>query len=459
MKKNENKITNGLLQLAVLFAVLLAAVPLRAQQQEAQQSYSFSLQEAIQHAQQYNRSVINSGRDVEAAYKRKWETIAGGLPQISASGYYQNNFELQKQIIPAEFFGGPPGTFTEIAFGTKHTADANATLNQLIFDGTYIVGLKAAKTYLDFYKTSKIKTDIEIREQVINAYGNVLLTQENIDILNKNKQTLQKNLFEAEQMFKNGLGEEEDAEQISITLASVNSSLNNSERLRNITLDMLKVLLGIDLKDSLQLTDDLEALTNANLDMTITGAEFNVENNIDYRLGVNNTEQKYLLMQQERSKALPTLSTNLTFGYNAFNDDFAFTQREQRWLNYSYLGVSLNVPIFSSFARSARTQQAKIELEKAKTELTELEQNLKLQYERAKSNYEYSVEEYMTSKNSLRLAERIEDKQQIKFREGLSTSFEFSEAQRQLYTAQQNYLQSMVDVINAKAALEKLTAR
>ena len=456
MKKSKNKPLSGFRILAMLLAFAMAPQLLA---QEGEKAFSLSLEEAVQHALQYNRSVINSGRDVDAAYKKKWETIAGGLPQISAEGYYQNNFVLQKQIIPAEFFGGPPGTFTEVSFQTKHTADAHATLNQLIFDGSYIVGLKAARTYVDFYKTSKQKTDLEVREQVVNAYGNVLLTQESINILESNRQTLEKNRVEAEQMFENGLGEQEDAEQISITLAQVNSSLNNSRRLQEITLDMLKVLLGIDLKDSLVLTDGLEELANANLDMAITGSNFNVENNIDYKLGVNNREQKYLLMMQEKSKALPSLRTNFAFGYNAFNNDFAFTQSDQRWLNYSYMGVSLNVPIFSSLARSARTQQAKIELEKAKTDLTELEQNLKLEYERAKSNYEYAVEEYTTAKNSLRLAERIENKQQIKFREGLSTSFEFSEAQRQLYTAQQSYLQSMVDVINAKAAIEKLTSR
>jgi len=126
------------------------------------------------------------------------------------------------------------------------------------------------------------------------------------------------------------------------------------------------------------------------------------------------------------------------------------------YFNFSNLGITLNVPIFSSFARSARTQQAQIALEKAKTDLTETEQKLKLAYQNAKSDYEYSIEQYNSSKESLGLAERIENKQQIKFKEGLSSSFDFTEAQRQLYTSQQNYLQAMVDVINKKAALEKI---
>ena len=111
---------------------------------------------------------------------------------------------------------------------------------------------------------------------------------------------------------------------------------------------------------------------------------------------------------------------------------------------------------FQQFGRHAKTQQAKIALDQAKTQLIETEQKLQLQYESARSEYEFSIEEYATSKSNLNLAERIEKKQQIKFTEGLSSSFDFSEAQRQLYTAQQNYLQSMVNIINKKAALETI---
>ena len=170
----------------------------------------------------------------------------------------------------------------------------------------------------------------------------------------------------------------------------------------------------------------------------------------------NFQEQRALELKLQRSKALPTLAAAVNFGYNSFANDFSFADGDQKWNKFSNLGVSLNVPIFSSFGRSAKTQQAKIALDQAKTQLTQTEQQLKLEYERAKSEYEFSIEEYATSKSNLNLAERIERKQQIKFTEGLSSSFDFSEAQRQLYTAQQNYLQSMVNIINKKATLEKI---
>jgi len=438
-------------KLLLLFLFVISV----AQAQDSK-SYRFSLEEAIQHALTYNAQSINSGRDIAAAKQKKWETTTMGLPQINAGLDYQNNFAIQKSVVPAEFFGGDPGDFVEVAFGVKHSMNARATLSQLIFDGSYLVGLQAAKTYLEFYKNLKQKTDLDIRAEIINSYGQVLLLEENIEILKKNKTTLESNYFEANETFKNGLTEEETVEQIAITLGTINNALNNAKRLKDISYKMLKINLGLELEDEIMLTDQLESLTASQLDLALSTIEFNLDSNIDYLIGLNNTEQKRLLMLQEKSNALPSLSANFNFGYNAFNNEFQFFSRDQRWLNYSFMGVSLNVPIFSSLGRSARTQQAKIELEKAKTDLSDISKKLQLQYQSAKSEYEFSIEEYFTNKSNLNLAERIEQKQQIKFKEGISSSFEFTEAQRQLYAAQQDYLQSMINVINKKAALEKI---
>ena len=438
----------------IILTFLLLVSVLQAQEQK--QNYSFSLQQAIEHAIQNNYAAIRASKDIDAAKQKKWETTAAGLPQISASLDYQNNFELQKSVVPAEFFGGNPGEFAEVAFGTRHNMVANGRLSQLIFDGSYIVALQASKTYLKYYENAKQKTNTEIREMVINAYGNVLLAEESIAILEKNKATLSKTLSDTEETYKNGLIEEENVEQLQITLATINSNLNNTKRLLDVATKMLKYSLGINLDSELKLTDKLDNLSLSNLDIAFGSTEFSVSNNIDYLMASNFEEQRSLELKLQKSKALPSLAANVNFGYNAFNDQFAFFTQNQKWLNYSNLGVSLNVPIFSSFGRKAKTQQAKIALDQAKIQLTEVEQQLQLQYEKAKSEFEFSIEEYATAKSNLNLAERIEKKQQIKFTEGLSSSFDFSEAQRQLYSAQQNYLQSMVNIINKKATLEKI---
>ncbi len=211
----------------LLITLLLVSV---LQAQDQKKSYSFSLKEAISHAIQNNYSAINANRDIEAAKQKKWETTAMGLPQINGSVGYQNNFVIQKSLIPSALFGGPPGEFTAVTFTTKQNMGASATLSQLIFDGSYLVGLQSAKTYLKISENAKVKTNNELREIVINAYGNVLLADESIAILQKNKAILEKTLFDTQEIYKNGLTEEENVEQLQITLATINSSLENVKR-------------------------------------------------------------------------------------------------------------------------------------------------------------------------------------------------------------------------------------
>jgi outer membrane protein len=427
-------------------------------QNPAKQNFSFSLQQAIDYAIKNNYKSINASRDIESSKQKKWETTAMGLPQINGGVDFLHNFNFQKQGVSGNAFNplGSPDEISTIAFGTKNTMVAKASLSQLIFDGSYIVALQASKAYLQFFETAKKKTDNDIREMVINSYGNVLLSEESIKILESNKVILDKNYNDVNQIYKNGLGEQEAVEQIAITQATVISSLNNVKRLREVSLKMLKLNLGIDINDDLKLSDNLDNLSKSNLDLVANTSSFDINQNIDYQIASSIVTQKRLLMKLEKSKALPSLGMAVNFGYNSFSNGFTFFNSNQKWNNYSNLGMSLTIPIFSSFGHGAKVQQAKIAFDQSQTQQKEAEQSIKLLYEKSKSDFDFSIEQYATAKSNLNLAERIEKKQQIKFKEGLSTSFEFSEAQRQLYATQQTYLQSMVDIINKKAALEKL---
>jgi len=415
---------------------------------------TLSLQEAIDFALQNNRTAKNAQRDIEAAKNQKWETTASGLPQISASIDYNHWLKQQVSLIPAEFFGGNPGEFAEIAFGTKKTMNATATLKQKIFDGSYLVGLQSAKVFLEISKNAKEKTDLEVREAVINAYGNVLLSIESVRILQRNVAVLEKNLDETTKIYENGLGEEESVEQLQITLSGIKSNLANTERLKTLAYKMMNITLGVDLDANIKLTDNLNSLTSENIVVSLLGADENVEQTIDFKIAENNKVSKELLLKLEKSKALPTLDAFINGSYSGNNNQFKFLQSSQKWFGSSLLGISLDIPIFSSGMRSASTQRAKINLEKAKDDLTETEQQLKLQIEAAKSEYKFAIEDYQNKKDNLGLAERIEKKNEIKFFEGISSSFDLRQAQTQLYTAQQEFLRAMLDVINKKAALE-----
>ncbi len=415
---------------------------------------NLTLDDAINYALKNSYSNKIAENDIKAAHKKKWETTTIGLPQISAKVDYQNWLKQQVSLLPAEIFGGNKGEFTEVTFGTKQNLNAAITLNQLIFDGSYLVGLQSAKTYLQISEQAKEKTELGTREAVINAYGNVLVAEKSIEILKQNKTVLEKNLSDAKKIYENGFNEEEDVEQLEITLGNLNSQLNNVVRMKAIAYKMLNLTLGNSINTKLTLMDNFDSLINKNIDLNLATQSFNLENHIDYKIAQNDRESRRLLMRLEQSKALPSLSAFVNYGYTGNADSFTFLNSEQKWFGSSLLGVSLNIPIFSSFRRESKTKQAKIALESADIRLEETKERLNLQVASTKSNYQLSIENYQTAQKNLALAKRIEKKQQIKFFEGISSSFDLSQAQNQLYTQQQNYIQSMLEVIAKKAALE-----
>jgi|SRR5690554_146745 len=416
----------------------------------------FSLQEAIDFALENNRTAKNAVRNIEAAKKQKWETTATGLPQISGNVDYTNWLKNQVSMLPGELAGGEPGTFIPVTFSPKQSMNATATLNQLLFDGSYIVGLQSAKVYLEISQNAKTKTELEVRKAVINAYGNVLLAEENLTIVNRNIEVLQKNLDETTKIYENGLTEEESVEQLQITLSSLENHLNNVVRSKNLAYKMFNITLGIDLQENTILTDNLETLTLQNISLELLKTDDHIENNIDYQIAKNQEVSKELLLKLEKSSFLPRLSAFVNAGYNSFSDKFTFTNNNQEWYGSSLLGVSLSIPVFSSGMRSAATQRAQIDVEIAKEELTETEQQLKFQIAAAKSDYQFAIEEYENKRQSLNLAERIEQKNQTKFFEGIASSFDLRQAQTQLYATQQEFLQSMFNVIAKKAELETI---
>ncbi len=420
----------------------------------AQGQRNFSLEEAIDYAQQNSYAIRNAEDDIAIAKKRVWETTTIGLPQINAETDYRNFLKQPVQLIPAEFFGGQPGEFAEVSFGTKQNVSASATLTQLIFDGSYIIGLQSSKVFLKISEIAKSKTRIAVKEGVINAYAGVLMAREGIKILNKNKDNVSKNLAQTREIVKNGFGEEQSVEQLALTLNTIVNQLKTMERQEQYTLNMLKYAMGIPISENIALTDTLEALANTYNTSLLPDNSFDLYNHIDYIMTINNLNAKELLVKFEQSKALPSLATFLNYGITANSETFTFLDKDQRWLDSSVFGVKLKVPVFSSLKRWAKVQQAKIDLEKSKRKQLETAEKLNLAYQTAKLNYESAIDTYRNAQEALKLAESIERKESIKFYEGISGSFDWSNAQNQLYSKQQAYLQSIFDLINKKAALD-----
>jgi outer membrane protein TolC len=436
----------------VLLLLTLVIVQIGYSQQDRE--YDFTLEQAIAFALDSNYVAINSRRDIAIAIKKKWETTASGLPQIDANISYNNNLKQPVTLLPGEISGGDPGTFVPVIFGTKESASASATLNQLIFDGSYLVGLQAAKTFLNYSYNYDEKVQLEVRKGVINAYGSVLLSEELVSIYELNKANLEKNLVETRITFENGFVEEESVEQLEITLLNIETQLKNSKRTLLIAKQMFNLALGIDVESNVVLLDNLDSLTQQNINLSFLEENINIEDNVDYKIASNLTEQRQLEVKLEKSYSMPNLSGFINYGTDAYSNTFTFLNNSQAWFQSSLLGFRMNIPIISSGMRSARTQQAKIALEQAETQLTETYQQVLLDINTAKNNYRFAIENYNDNKKNLNLSERVEQKNQIKFTEGLASSFDLRQAQIQLYTAQQAYFESMLRVVTTKVELE-----
>ena len=305
---------------------------------------SFTLQEAIAFAIKNNRAVQNAERDVKIAVQTKRETTATGLPQINAKIGYNNWLEQQVSLIPAEFFGGAPGQFAEVSFGTNQTMNGVVTVKQKLFDGSYLVALQAAKVFLEISKNSKEKTLNEIRKIVAYSYGNILLAEANLEIIDSNIILLEKNVWELSKVYESGLVEEESLRQLQLTLSGLKSNQRYTKRLKSIAYQMFNNSIGLDLETPVVLTNSLEELVVFYSTITPSESDNEFEEVIDFKIAVNSVRSDELLLKLEKSKALPTLNAFINGSYSGNSQRFSFTENSQKWFGASLFGVTLDIP-------------------------------------------------------------------------------------------------------------------
>ena len=417
---------------------------------------SLSINEAISFALENNSEIINAKNEIDKAYKEKWKTISVGLPQIKASFDYSNFLELPVSLIPAQFFGGQEGDFTEVSFGTEQNLVGSAKISQLLFDGSYLVGLQATKSYIEFFDNALKKTNQEVRKSVTNAYVNSLISIENLKIIDKNIMNLDKTLDEAKKLFDGGFIEEESVEQLKITLSELESQRKFANQLQFLIKDLLKISLGYNEQAKLELESSLESIIDIQINEIPQIETWDLNSNIDIKIANNYVEQKRLEYKLEQSKSLPKLSAFISGAYTGNSNSFTFNNQNQKWFGSALFGMSLNVPIFSSLGRSASSQIAKISYEQSKINLKTAEQQIKISVKNAKVSLELAIDDFYVTKNNMELSERIENKNKIKFSQGMASSFELRQAQTQLYAAQKKYLDALQDLVSKKIELETL---
>lgn len=421
----------------------------------AQDIKSFTLKEAQQYAIENNYDVKNAGTDVEIARKRVKENLAIGLPQVNAGAGYTNYLELPTQLIPAEFFGGEPGEFEEIQFGTQHNATWNASLSQLIFSGQYIVGVMASKAYVGLIEGSLQKSEIEIKDLIAKSYYPVIILQENKKVFDSTLSSLNKMLYETEEYYKSGFLEDTDVDQLKLLIADMETTITNIDNQLEIASNMLKYQMGIKANEKIEVTDKLDnLLADVNRDFLLNSS-FDYNNHIDYKLLKDQEKMAVLQLKLKRSEYYPTLSGYYSFQQDAMRNEFNFLNSNDKWFTNQMVGVQLEVPIFSSGNRKYKVQQAKLEIEKIKVVDNQLQQGLSLKVRTVKSEFNNKYLIYLNRKMAVSNAEKIYQKTEIKYREGIANSLDLSQTYNQYLTNQIEYLTSILDLLNKKSELEK----
>lgn len=414
-----------------------------------------SLQQAREFALEHSIAMKTAQADVSIANFGIREIIATGLPQISADVGYQYFLDIPVSLIPAEFFGGEEGEFQEIQFGTEHNITASATWNQMIFDGGYIVGLRAARIYRDISTRNMQRTELEVQNIVTETYLLGLVARENLDIVRQNLENMEKTLFETEQVLNAGFTDPINVDQLKLTVANMKNAISNLERQHQLTSDMLKFQIGLDMDTQVVLTDSLQGLFRQ-LSLQATSTDlFDPTTHIDFMAMESAEDFSRMVMLRERSAYLPTLTASFTRQEMAMRNQFNFFDSEHPWFPTSLISVNLNIPIFSSGLRSSRIKQARLEWEKSKMQTWEVSQGLVLQMNRARATFSTALEQYENEQENLELAKRILERTTIMQREGLASSLELTQANEQLLTTQSNYLNALFELLNAQNALSR----
>ncbi len=432
------------------------------------------LKQAQSMALSNNQNVKNAQIDLKIAKKKIWETTASGLPQVSGQISYNDMLDIPTTLIP-DFISPavygvllqeglispsqmPSGETQYFAakFGTQHNASYKIQASQLIFNGAYIVGLQASKIYYQLSDQSYIKKNQEAVDNVTSSYYLVLVAHESIRILDSSYQTIEKSAGDIEQIANAGLADETDAEQLKVTAMNIKNTLQRMKRQAEVSERLLKFQMGVDLDKPIKLTDNLDNLLGQINFASVLADTFNLEQNINYKLLETQEKLTRLNFQREKSSFLPSVVGFFSYQKSAMRSEFDIFDSNKPWYPTKVVGLTIDIPIFSSGQRLMKAQEAKLELEKMKNTKEQAAEGLKMEYSNARNAYLNSYESYLQNKESYALASKIYDRWQIKFKEGVASSMELTTQQGQYLTAQANYYNSIFELLSAKVKLERM---
>lgn len=437
-----------------LIIVSVVITGFRANAQQAS-SNNFSLQQAIDYSLKNSPNYLNADLDLQnAQYKRK-EITGLGLPQINGSIDLKDYLAIPTSLLPGQFFGAPAGTYIPVKFGTKYNATAGFDASQLLFSSDYIVGLKAAKEFINLSKINVQRSKIDLASAVSKAYYNVLVNKERIKLLDINIVRLQKLYNDTKALNQQGFVEQIDVERLEVQLNNLKTEKEKTDRLIGLSENLLKFQMGYKIGDAISLTDSL-SFNNKDVS-TLNAGKIDVSKRSDYQLFQSQQSLNKLDIKRQKMGYLPTLVAYGAFQYNAQRQEFDFFDGKKDWYNVVLIGAKLNINVFDGLQRNYRVQQAKIAVLKGENNLKNIEMVAELEANVADISYTNAYASLQTQKRNMELAQHVFDVAQKKFTEGVGSNLEITTAESSLKEAQTNYYNSIYDMLVAEIDYKKAT--
>jgi outer membrane protein len=444
----------------LLFTVsLVCAIAFTGHAQQAPptgQVYSFTLADCINYAYEHQDTVLNANLDVKSAGYHVKEIIGQGLPQVSGSASFQDYIQIPTTLIPGEFIG-QPGTFIPLKFGVKYQSNIGINATQILFDGNYFVGLQGRKTYQQLFNLSYNRSKIDANVNVTKSYFQVLVSNEQIKLLDANINQIKQTLDQTSAQNKQGFVEKIDVDRLTVQYNNLVTTRENTVRLLALNYQLLKFQMGMPIENNVILKDKIEDIKldmNA-ADMTADTSFYH--SRVEYNLLETQKKLDEYDVKSKRAQFLPKLTFNSSFA-NSYQDN-SFSRLYSNSYPNSYIGLNLSVPIFSGFQHKYQLKQSQIIVMKAENDLFNLKNGLGLQASQAKITYVNGLQSLNNQKQNQALAQEVLRVAKIKYQQGVGSSIEVTQAETDLQNADNNYIQGLYQALVSKVDLDKAYGR
>lgn len=417
-------------------------------------AYSFTVQQAIDYALQNQNNLQNAMLDEEIARNKVKEVTGMGLPQINSSFDVKKFLEIPTSLIPAQFFGGPPGSFAAVKFGTTYNATAGLDASQLIFSGDYFLGLKASKVYVELSSRAIERTKIETASTVSKAYYTVLVSEERFHLMDANIARIKKTLDDTKALLDNGFVEKIDHDRLTVAYNNLLIEQEKVKRLLQLGTYLLKFQLGMDINANLTLTDKLSDI-KFDMNSTISPEKIDYAKRVEFNLFETQYKLAELDLKRTRYSYLPNAFAYGSISGNAQRNTFSIFSTGYGWYPISLVGAKVTLPIFTGLQRHYKTQQSKLALQKAENNIEFIKKSIDLEISSSIATLQNAAVSLDNQKKNIAIAEEVFRLSKLKFEQGVGSNIEMISAETALKESQTNYYNALFDALVAKIDFDK----